>query len=290
MGLDIVLNRRGGVPIRDQLVTQLELKILDGSLAHGQRLPSVRSLARQPQPGTRPEDSSTVYQDAWVRHLVERFGSAMEGGVAFYAIDNEPDLWPVTHTDVHPVQPSYDDMLNTYVEYADAIKDVDPAKAQQKILHATIKKVTEDIEREFHFNTAISALMELVNEMYEYTSNGVTEDKLPMIRAANDALTMLLAPFAPHFAEELWESLGGKGTLANAAWPQHDPGAIVATVIVVVVQVNGKVRSKLTLPAGTSDKDIETAALADAKVREFIAGKSPKKVIVVQGKLVSVVV
>jgi leucyl-tRNA synthetase len=152
--------------------------------------------------------------------------------------------------------------------------------------------VTEDIEREFHFNTAIAALMEMVNEMYDYTSDGEFSPNRqgPVLRLAIDTLTLLIAPFAPHFAEELWESLGGKGAVANAAWPQHDPGAIAATELVVVVQVNGKVRSKLTLPAGTPDADIEAAALADPKVREFIAGRSPKKVIVVQGKLVNVVV
>ena len=179
---------------------------------------------------------------------------------------------------------------------SEAVKHVMPAGPDARgdtlyrKTHLTIKKVTEDIEREFHFNTAIAALMEMVNEMYDYTSNGVTKDALPVVRAAIDALTLLLAPFAPHFAEELWESLGGNGTIANVAWPQHDPGAIVVTEIVVVVQVNGKVRSRLTLPAGISDKEIETAALADPKVMELSAGRSPKKVIVVQGKLVNVVV
>jgi len=157
-------------------------------------------------------------------------------------------------------------------------------------VHLTIKKVTEDIEREFHFNTAISALMELVNEMYDYSSNGVEEKQRPVLRSAIDALTLLIAPLAPHFAEELWESAGGKGSIAHAAWPKHDPGAIVATEVTIVVQVNGKVRSKLTLPAGAPDKEVETAALADPKVREFMGGKPPKKVIVVPGKLVNVVV
>jgi leucyl-tRNA synthetase len=156
--------------------------------------------------------------------------------------------------------------------------------------HLTIKKVTEDIERDFHFNTAIAALMELVNEMYDYTSGGMDGKKLSVLRSAFDALTLLIAPFAPHFADEVWESLGNKGTIANAAWPQYDPQAIVLTEITVVVQVNGKVRSKLTLPAGSSDKDIEAAALADSKVKEFTNEKKPKKVIVVQGKLVNVVV
>ena len=158
--------------------------------------------------------------------------------------------------------------------------------------HLTIKKVTEDIEREFHFNTAIAALMEMVNEMYDYTSsNEFSPHKQgPVLRAAIDALTLLISPFAPHFAEELWESLGNRMGIANAAWPQYDPEAIVAAEITIVIQVNGKVRSKLMVPAGTSDKDIEAAALADAKVREFTNGKTPKKVIVVQGKLVNVVV
>ncbi len=178
----------------------------------------------------------------------------------------------------------------------DAVKNVKPAgpdaggdKLYRKT-HLTIKKVTEDIEREFHFNTAIAALMEMVNEMYEYTTNGVPHDKLPVVRAAIDALTLLISPFAPHFAEELWRSLGGKGTLADAAWPGYDPGAIAATEVVIVVQVNGKVRSKITLPAGTVDQEIERAALEDPKVKEFIAGKPLKKAIVVQGKLVNVVV
>ncbi len=156
--------------------------------------------------------------------------------------------------------------------------------------HLTIKKVTEDIEREFHFNTAISALMEMVNELYDYTSGGVEDRQLPVLRSAIDALTLLMAPFAPHFAEELWEVLGNTSSIANAPWPHHDPEAIVASELTVVVQVNGKVRSKLTLPAGAADKELEAAALADSKVIEFLQGKQPKKVIVVQGKLVNVVV
>jgi leucyl-tRNA synthetase len=132
--------------------------------------------------------------------------------------------------------------------------------------------------------------MEMVNELYDYTAAGVAPDRLPVLRSAIEALTLLIAPFAPHFSEELWEALGGKTGIADADWPVHDPEAIVAAEITVVVQVNGKVRSKLTLSAGTADKDIEAAALADAKVREFTGGKPPRKVIVVQGKLVNVVV
>ncbi|HEX9020642.1 MAG TPA: leucine--tRNA ligase, partial [Nitrospirota bacterium] len=181
--------------------------------------------------------------------------------------------------------------------HIDTIKDANPAGPEAKgdklyrKVHLTVKKVTEDIEREFHFNTAISALMELVNEMYDYTSGDFSDDTQgPVLRFAIESLTLLISPFAPHFAEELWEALGNGTSIAQAHWPEHDPGAIVASEITVVVQVNGKVRSKLTLAAGTSDKDIEAAALADAKVKEFMNGRPPKKVIIVQGKLVNVVV
>ncbi|MGE5807570.1 MAG: leucine--tRNA ligase [Nitrospirota bacterium] len=182
-------------------------------------------------------------------------------------------------------------------KHIDGVKNVKPAGSEARgdrlyrKIHLTVKKVTEDIEREFHFNTAIAALMELVNEMYDYTSGGLGPDKRwPVLRSALDVLVLLISPFAPHVAEELWESLGNKGSVAAASWPKYDPEAIEATEITIVVQVNGKVRSKITLPAGTPDKDIETAALADAKVKEFTNGKTPKKVIVVQGKLVNVVV
>ncbi len=177
------------------------------------------------------------------------------------------------------------------------VLDVKPAGAESRgdrlyrKTHLTIKKVTEDIEREFHFNTAISALMEMVNEMYDYTAGGVSTDRQrTVLRSAIDALTLLISPFAPHFAEELWASMGHPAHIANEPWPQHDPEAIIASEVTIIVQVNGKVRSKLTLPAGTSDKDAEAAALADPKVKEFTRGNPPKKVIVVQGKLVNVVV
>ncbi len=180
--------------------------------------------------------------------------------------------------------------------HSDAVRLVRPAGPEARgdklyrKTHLTIKKVTEDIEREFHFNTAIAALMELVNEIYDYSSAGVPDDKLPVLRVAMDSLALLIAPFAPHFAEELTESLGGHGSVANAAWPEYDEAALVAAEITVVLQVNGKVRSKVVLPAGSADTEIEAAALADAKVKEYLAGKAPRKVIVVQGKLVNIVV
>jgi leucyl-tRNA synthetase len=181
-------------------------------------------------------------------------------------------------------------------KHSEAVRKSRPAGAEARgdklyrKTHLTIKKVTEDIEREFHFNTAIAGLMEMVNEMYDYTAGGIGEKQLPVLRSAVDALTVLISPFAPHFAEELWRALDNPSSIAAASWPEHAPQAIVASEITVVVQVNGKVRSKLVLTAGASDQEIEAAALADPKVRDFTNGKPPRKVIVVQGKLVNVVV
>jgi leucyl-tRNA synthetase len=182
--------------------------------------------------------------------------------------------------------------------YHRELRDVRPAGAERRgdslfrKTHQTVKKVTEDIEREFQFNTAIAAMMELVNEMYDYTVGGdlSPDTRLPVLRSAVESLLLLIAPFAPHVAEELWEAIGHTTLIAQASWPEYDPEAIKATEVTVVVQVNGKVRSKLTLPAGLADKEIEAAALADPKIREYTDGKTPRKVIVVQGKLVNVVV
>jgi leucyl-tRNA synthetase len=180
--------------------------------------------------------------------------------------------------------------------FGPAVRTVPPAGPEARgdrlfrKVHQVIKKVTEDIERQFQFNTAIAAMMELVNEMYDYTAQTVPDDKLPVLRAGLETVTLLLAPFAPHFAEELWEALGKQQSIADASWPQYDPDAIASSELTIVVQVNGKVRSKLTLPAGIDDRDMEAAALADPKVREHLAGREPRKVIVVQGRLVNIVV
>ncbi len=161
-------------------------------------------------------------------------------------------------------------------------------KALKRITHKTIKKVTEDMSR-FHFNTAISALMELVNGVYSYTAEH-KESKDKALKEAIESIIILLAPFAPHIADELWEGLGNKGSLLNAKWPEYDPAAILDDEIVIVVQVNGKLRGKVTVPADATDDTVKAVALADEKVMEHTAGKEIKKVVVVPKKLVNVVV
>jgi len=147
--------------------------------------------------------------------------------------------------------------------------------------HKTIKKVSGDIER-YHFNTAIAAIMEYVNFLY-----GIGVDALPKI--AIDDLVTLISPFAPHAAEELWRMLGHEESTLKVAWPKWDESKIKEDTLTIVVQINGRVRDRLEVAADTSKDDLESAALASEKVIEGLAGREPKKVIVVPGKLVNIV-
>jgi leucyl-tRNA synthetase len=157
--------------------------------------------------------------------------------------------------------------------------------------HATIRKVTGDIEDRFHFNTAISAVMELVNTIYQFDSSAVRDGMaLAVIKEAVEAVIVLLAPMVPHVAEELWERLGNRESIFTAPWPTHDPAAIVEDEITIVVQVNGKLRSNVLVPVDATDEEIQTRVLADSTLQKWVAGAQIKKVIVVPGKLVNIVV
>jgi leucyl-tRNA synthetase len=182
-------------------------------------------------------------------------------------------------------------------------------KALRRKTHETIKRVTADIEQRQQFNTAVSALMELVNELYTFSEQttmgapghrsdedvehaGEVErtETILVLREAIEALVRMLAPFAPHTAEELWQMLGQEQTLSAATWPRFSADVAKAEELTVPVQVNGKLRSRLTVPAGIADTELERAALADSAVQAHIAGKAVKKVVVVNGRLVSIVV
>ncbi len=163
----------------------------------------------------------------------------------------------------------------------------DAGKALRRQTHRTIKKVTEDVDGSFHFNTAIAAVMELVNAIYGFDA----KEKCPgVVREALEAVVLLLAPFVPHFSEELWLVLGHTGGIEKAGWPSFDPAALVEDEKTIVVQVNGKVRGKVTVSAGADEETLKTAALAEDNVIRFIEGKTVRKVIVVPGRLVNVVV
>jgi leucyl-tRNA synthetase len=160
--------------------------------------------------------------------------------------------------------------------------------------HETIRRVTIDVEERIHLNTAVSALMELVNELYAFGetlhNGGARRQGVSALGEAVEALVVMLSPFAPHTAEELWERLGHAEGLTRVAWPSYDEQVARADEIVVPIQVNGKLRSRLTVPAETSESELRERALADPVVKTYTAGKTIKAVVVAKGRLVNVVV
>ncbi len=168
------------------------------------------------------------------------------------------------------------------------------AKALRRKTHLTIKKVTEDLDGRFHFNTAISAVMELVNDIYSFEiPENVSEESasaVRVLREAVEATIMLMTPFVPHITEELWEILGHTTSLLKERWLSYDAEATKADEMLIVIQVNGKVRSRITVPADATNDEIKALALADERAQTFIADKEIRKVIVVPKKLVNVVV
>jgi leucyl-tRNA synthetase len=186
----------------------------------------------------------------------------------------------------------------------------DAERALRRKTHETIKRVTLDLDPRVHLNTAVSGLMELVNELYAFCSKtgcvrigrdaddpesvGVVERSatVAVLKEAIEALVLMLSPFAPHMAEELWENLGHKGGVVSAGWPQYQESVAKADEMVVPVQVNGKLRARLTVPADISDDDLKQAALADPQIQKQLEGKTVRKIVVAggQSKLVSIVV
>jgi leucyl-tRNA synthetase len=181
----------------------------------------------------------------------------------------------------------------------------DAERGLRRKTHDTIRRVTGDVEERMHLNTAVSSLMELVNELYAFsegTAHGAPSraeaapgrveraQTIAALREAIDALVVMIAPFAPHTGEEMWASLGHAGGLAEAKWPSFDPAVARAAEVVVPVQVNGKLRGRITAPADATEDRLRELALADPAVRVHTDGKTIRKVVVAKGPLVSVVV
>ena len=161
----------------------------------------------------------------------------------------------------------------------------------RRVTHYTVKKVSDDIGQRFIFNTAVSAIMELVNALYHYKEKvAATEQNLAVIREALDKLTLLLAPLAPHIAEELWEVLGYGESVHRQLWPAYDPTALVEDEVTVVIQVNGKVRDRVRVPAGLGPEELRQTVLALPRVNMILGGVAIKKVIAVPNKLVNIVI
>jgi leucyl-tRNA synthetase len=165
--------------------------------------------------------------------------------------------------------------------------EAEELKALRLKTHQTLEAATSDYQA-FEFNTIVSGLMELMNEIYRLRKLGVygTEEWKETV----SIYLRILAPIAPHIAEELWKMNGGKYSIHSQSWPELDRSAIVVDEITLIVQVNGKLRDKIQAPANISDEDAKALALASETVQKFMEGKEPKKVIVIKGRLVNIVI
>ncbi|MCX7635271.1 MAG: leucine--tRNA ligase, partial [Syntrophales bacterium] len=231
-------------------------------------------------------------------YLIERYGADTARIFCLFAAPPEKDLeWSD-----QGVEGSFRFLNRTWrivMDYLDAIKDITPFRGEEELegelkvlrrkTHQTIKKVSRDIEDRFHFNTAISAIMELVNTLYA-TPRPAHDVGLRVVRETVETILLLLAPIVPHFAEELWGYLGHQDLLVEAPWPEYDPSVVTEEEITIVIQVNGKVRSRITVPADEDEETIKAQARADEKVLKFTAGKTVLKEFYVPKKLVNIVV
>jgi leucyl-tRNA synthetase len=161
------------------------------------------------------------------------------------------------------------------------------------VIHATIQKVTHDIEHDFHFNTAISAVMELVNGLHDFeraSLDGMARpERAALLREAVETTLLLLGPVSPHITEELWAALGHRESLFTRAWPAADPATLARDLVEIVLQVDGRVRGRLSAAVDAPEAAIREQALADSKVRPWLDGRQVAKVVVVPGRLVNIV-
>jgi leucyl-tRNA synthetase len=169
-------------------------------------------------------------------------------------------------------------------------------RAFRRVIHETIRRVTDDIEREFHFNTAIAAIMELVNALHAFeaasadgASGAVGPERTPLLREAVETTLLLLGPFCPHVTEELWQRLGHTQSLFRERWPEADPVALQKTEVTVVVQVDGKVRGRLLVDVDAADDRVRELALGDDRVKPWVERRRVEKVVVVPNRLVNIV-
>ena len=190
---------------------------------------------------------------------------------------------------------------------APAVEGLEPGDAERALrrkTHDTIRRVSEDLDPRVHLNTAVSALMELVNDLYAFCERarigpfapdaeapaaGAAPEALAVVREALEALVLMLAPFTPHLSEELWEALGHGEGVEAAGWPAFDPDVARVETVVLPVQVNGKVRARVTAAVDTAEDELRRLALAQPQVQAHVAGKTVARVVVVPGRLVSIV-
>ena len=231
--------------------------------------------------------------------LIERYGADTARLFALFAAPPEKDLeW--SDQGVEGAHRFINRLWRFAFQHRDAIIGVTAdirrpektvaAQSLRRLIHRTIKRVTEDIEERFHFNTAIAAVMELLNALtLAGKEEAVWREAAPLMKGGIETIIVLLYPFVPHFAAELWESLGHPEDLKTISWPAYSEEALEEAELTIVVQVDGKVRGKITVPGDAAQEFVESRALADPKVSGFIRGKTVDRVVQVPGRLVNIV-
>jgi leucyl-tRNA synthetase len=232
--------------------------------------------------------------------LIERFGADTVRLFCLFASPPEKDLeW--SDRGVEGSARFLNRLWRLVYEEHEKIRSVTPydgsellegeLRALHRKVHQTIKRVTDDIEQRFHFNTAISAVMELVNAIYQFRSeNGYGPEAFPALRLAVDTAVVLISPMVPHIAEEMWEALGHERSVVLEPWPKWDEESLAEDMQLIVVQVNGRLRSRVYVSPSASNEDVKKAALSDERIKTFVGDQPVRKVVVVPGKLVNVVV
>jgi leucyl-tRNA synthetase len=269
-------------------------------IEEGADVHSCRKCGNQAEVGRKEKMSKSKGNVVDPGDLIERFGADTVRLFCLFASPPEKDLeW--SDRGVEGSARFLNRLWRLVYDEHEQLRSVSPCDSSEPLTgelralhrktHQTIKRVTDDIEQRFHFNTAISAVMELVNAIYQFRSeNGHGPEAFPVLRLAVDTAVVLISPMVPHLAEELWQALGHERRVVQEPWPEWDEEAASEEMQLIVVQVNGRLRSRIYVSPSASNEELEKAALSDERINTFIGDKPVRKVVVVPGRLVNVVV
>jgi leucyl-tRNA synthetase len=231
--------------------------------------------------------------------LIERYGADTVRLFCLFASPPEKELeWSD-----QGVEGSYRFLQRVWrlvIDLLPLIEGVKPYRGEKELIgkvellrrktHKTIKKVSDELEKRYHFNTAISAVMELVNHLYQFKPEKKDPEALSVLREAVETVILLLSPIVSHIAEELWQMLGMQENILKVPWPVYDPRMLEEETVLIVVQVNGKLRNKIIINADATEDEIREAALSDERIQDWMKGRKLKKAVVVPRKLINLVV